>query len=185
MNKQEIEEINELRKAPEFQALEIELVQLQFYVQRELVVTTKSPIMAHELKEGKPMELVCVVNPGQDRQKVAVKIEAVRRQAEHLAREMSRYFPEHRRWHWQEVFLRQVFGANRVVQRQRGGRSVETDYKAIAGGIKAEGTKMAYEEAFLRWLESENIKERPIPYDARDRFGKAMRREGVYYRKLL
>lgn len=131
MNKQDQREFDKrYHENTEFHALYMKLIRLMFHVQQELIITTKSPIMAHEIREGKPLELYMIRNPGQDAQQLEREVARVVREAEQLARELSAYFPEHRRWHWQEVFLRQVFGASTVEQRQCGGRPSGRSVKA-------------------------------------------------------
>lgn len=124
LNKNDRQEFGKRIKDPEFLALIDDLAILTFSISRLMPTTAHIPL-AHELADGKQAALIALVRKGQDAKDIARNLAALGKEADSLARKLSAFFPEHRRWHWQEVFKTMAFGGSSAVeQRQGGGRPV-------------------------------------------------------------
>ena len=130
MNAQDQKEFDAMLKSNQkFDGLFCEFIaRVKFPIQRWGAVGI-DPLTPKDLKDGKPSRIMAVTTKrDEDKQARLLELTALMRQAERYERELSRFFPEKRRWHWQEVFYNEALGGTgAVTQRQGGGRTVDPD----------------------------------------------------------
>lgn len=128
LNSRDQQEFSKVSKRPQNENFRIQfnlLMSLRFQLHSMAMVTAATP-MAHEIKAGKPGIIVGVTQPGQDPQSVIEQVATVSREINMIAHNLSTYFPEVRRYHWQEVFKAIGHGGTGdVSQRQQGGRPTD------------------------------------------------------------
>ena len=100
-----------------------------------LVLTDRPPVAVGAFMSARAMrngttnqEAITIVNPGQDAAEVLHRISAYWAEARRHAERLARFFPEARRWHWQQVFVNMAMGGSGDVRPCPAGRPHGSGY---------------------------------------------------------
>ena len=103
LSKADKREFDKRYELPDFEALFFELSTLHFRRYRDVTLGI-APLSRRNIKKGQPPMMVVTGKPGQAPDLVLARANAFLCEIDELAKRLVAFFPERKRWHWQELF---------------------------------------------------------------------------------